>query len=269
MQSNVLEGSTADVLSAALSATNDELLLVAPDVELVEALIEHLDEDDPSVRLLASERTLKTVMGDFLAASRAADLVESGRLSLRTYEGSANTLVVTDESVAAIVRVDDRIAALTADEESFVEEVHRRFSRRYDESETFTIRTPALSTIRSTLTADLGDATANDFDAVLSSLATARGDGDGLDEVTISLLVAARNEDLLYDISKWGENIGIASKATFSRTKSHLEELGLITTEKVPIDVGRPRLRLKLGDDRLRDTDPGQLASVAQSILAA
>ncbi len=43
--------------------------------------------------------------------------------------------------------------------------------------------------------------------------------------------------------------------------------MGLIDTEKVPIDVGRPRLRLKIGDDRLREADNGQLATVAQSIL--
>jgi hypothetical protein len=35
----------------------------------------------------------------------------------------------------------------------------------------------------------------------------------------------------------------------------------------VPIDVGRPRLRLKLGDDRLADADTDQLAGVATSIL--
>jgi hypothetical protein len=43
--------------------------------------------------------------------------------------------------------------------------------------------------------------------------------------------------------------------------------MGLLDTEKVPIDVGRPRLRLMLGDDRLRDSDTDQLASVAQTIL--
>uniref|UniRef100_UPI001E507812 transcriptional regulator TbsP domain-containing protein n=1 Tax=Halegenticoccus soli TaxID=1985678 RepID=UPI001E507812 len=57
------------------------------------------------------------------------------------------------------------------------------------------------------------------------------------------------------------------SKATFSRTKTRLEDMGLIDTEKVPIDVGRPRLRLKLGDDRLRRADAGDLAGVAQSFL--
>jgi hypothetical protein len=43
--------------------------------------------------------------------------------------------------------------------------------------------------------------------------------------------------------------------------------MGLLDTEKVPIDVGRPRLRLMLGDDRLRDADTDQLASVTQTIL--
>ncbi|MFB6130649.1 MAG: DUF5821 family protein, partial [Salinigranum sp.] len=44
-------------------------------------------------------------------------------------------------------------------------------------------------------------------------------------------------------------------------------DTGVIETEKVPIDVGRPRLRLKLGDDRLREAGAGDLASVAQSLL--
>lgn len=114
----------------------------------------------------------------------------------------------------------------------------------------------------------MGPDAVDDFDTVLESLTTARGDGDGLDEVTISLLVAAKNEELLYDISKWGEDVGIASKATFSRAKTTLEEMGLIDTEKVPIDVGRPRLRLRFAHERLQSASADELASVAQSLLA-
>jgi len=80
--------------------------------------------------------------------------------------------------------------------------------------------------------------------------------------------VAARNGDLLYDISRWGEDVGIASKATFSRTKTRMEESGVIATEKVPIDVGRPRLRLRLGDERLDVDDDREFARVARSMLA-
>ena len=60
----------------------------------------------------------------------------------------------------------------------------------------------------------------------------------------------------------------IASKATFSRTKTRLEDAGIIDTEKVPIDVGRPRLRLKLGDERLHGVDAGELAAVASDLMA-
>ncbi|MFB6207302.1 MAG: DUF5821 family protein, partial [Haloglomus sp.] len=37
--------------------------------------------------------------------------------------------------------------------------------------------------------------------------------------------------------------------------------------EKVPIDVGRPRLRLKLADERLQGASPAELARVTQSVL--
>jgi len=269
MESNVIEGTLADVLDEVLAADDDGLYLVNPTPETIEDLVEVLDADSPTVRLLAPEDTLKDVMDDFLVASSAADHVESGNLELRTAAGDANTLVVTDAAVVSLVSAGDHAAGLTTDDGAFVGGAHEQYSSAWDSAEEFNLRTPALSRVRNSLNEELGEPTARDFDSVLDSLETARGDGDGLDEVTISILVAARNEDLLYDISKWGEDVGIASKATFSRTKSRLEEMGLIDTEKVPIDVGRPRLRLKLGDDRLEDAETGELASVAQSMLAA
>jgi hypothetical protein len=103
---------------------------------------------------------------------------------------------------------------------------------------------------------------------VLESIADTDTD-DWLDEVAVSLLVAAKHEQLLYDISHWGEDEGVASKATFSRTKTNLEEQGLLETEKVPIDVGRPRLRLLLGNERLREADAEELVGVAYEMLSA
>jgi hypothetical protein len=156
---------------------------------------------------------------------------------------------------------------LATDDEAFISGAYGQYAGERDRAEAFSLRTPGLSRVRETLAERIGETAAADFDEVLTSMESARGDGDGLDEVTISLLVAAKNDELLYDISKWGEDVGIASKATFSRTKSELEETGLITTEKVPIDVGRPRLRLKLGDD-VGDASITELAGMAQSALA-
>ena len=263
------EASTGDVLDGALDAAEDELYVVNPDADVLEELLGTLATDDgPTVELLAAESVLKETARDFKLASAAADLRDAGRLELRVHEGTDNTLLVTESSVVAVVSAGGRAAGIVADDEGFVADAYEEYAAAFAESEPFELRTPGTTEVRETLAEGLGDATADDFDGVLASLETARGDSDDLDEVTVSLLVAAKNEELLYDISKWGEDVGIASKATFSRTKSELEEAGLLDTEKVPIDVGRPRLRLKLADDRLRDASTGELASVAQSVLA-
>ncbi len=271
--SNLLTDNVEDILDAVLSAVDDELLVVNPTTETIEALVTvaSADEDRPEIRMLAEEALLKDVMDDFIVASNAADLVAAGRLTVRTLTDTdgENALLITPNAVMALVTAGEKVAALATDDGEFVALAGETYTARFEEAKQFNLRTPPLTQVRTTLEDEIGDATRSDFDSVLSSLKTARGDGDGLDEVTISLLVAARNEVLLYDISKWGEDVGIASKATFSRTKTKLEDMGLIDTEKVPIDVGRPRLRLKLGDERLRDAGTDELASVAQSLLAS
>jgi hypothetical protein len=272
LDSNLISSGLNDTLTTILSKGEDELLVINPTGDTIEALVAvatALDGDLPTIRVVADESLLKSVVDDFIVASHAADLVDSGVLSLRTgVDPEENSLVVTESVVLSLVTADERVAALVTDDEAFVDAAYESYTRVWEDATEFALRTPSISVVRESLETDISEEIRADFDAVLSSLQTARGDGQGLDEVTISLLVAAKNEILLYDISKWGEDVGIASKATFSRTKTRLEDVGLIDTEKVPIDVGRPRLRLKLGDDRLRQSDADQLAGVAQSVLA-
>jgi len=271
MSETLLTDDVAALLSTVLSETATESYVVDPSPDTVEELVAVASETEsmPEVRLLAPEETLKEVTADFIVAGRAANLLADGRLALRaTSDRPENALLLTDSAVVAIVDAGDRVAGLTTDDADFVASIRNRYEAAWEDADEYGLRTPPLATVRETLEADIGSETARDFDAVLASLQTARGNGNGLDEVTISLLVAAKNGELLYDISKWGEDIGLASKATFSRTKTNLEDMGLIDTEKVPIDVGRPRLRLMLGDDRLQGAEADQLASVAQSILS-
>ncbi len=271
MTSNLLDTQLDEILREMIDDADDELLLVNPAKETIETFVDvatHADAELPSVQLLAEERTLKDVMDDFIIASNTADLVEMGVLSLRTVESPPrNSLVITDESIVALIDTGNEVAGLVSEDDAFVDRTVETYRSRWEAANEFNLRTPPISRVRETLSEEISADAEADFSNILDSLETARGDGDGLDEVTISLLVAAKNEALLYDISKWGEDVGIASKATFSRTKTKLEDMGLIDTEKVPIDVGRPRLRLKFGDDRLRDADNGQLATTAQSIL--
>ncbi|MCL9813387.1 transcriptional regulator TbsP [Natranaeroarchaeum aerophilus] len=271
MTSNLLDTQLDEILREMIDDADEELLLVNPAEETIETFVDvatHLDGELPSVQLLAEERTLKDVMDDFIIASNTADLVEMGVLTLRTVESPPrNSLVITDESIVALIDTGNEVAGLVSEDDAFVDRTVETYRSRWEAADEFNLRTPPISRVRETLSEEISADAEADFSNILDSLETARGDGDGLDEVTISLLVAAKNEALLYDISKWGEDVGIASKATFSRTKTRLEDMGLIDTEKVPIDVGRPRLRLKFGDDRLRDADNGQLATTAQSIL--
>ncbi|MFC7199742.1 transcriptional regulator TbsP [Halospeciosus flavus] len=269
-----LLGTTVDdVLEEVLDEGPDDLFVVNPSADMIESVIEtatHYEGELPEIRMLADRRLLKNVMDDFLVATNAADLIEADTLSLRTVEDSTrSSLFVTESQIVALVTADDNVGGLVTDDEEFVDAAYETVEADWEAADEYTLRTPGISRIRQTLDDEISPEVEEDFENVLASLESARGDGDGLDEVTISLLVAARNRVLLYDISKWGEDVGIASKATFSRTKTKLEDMGLIDTEKVPIDVGRPRLRLKLADERLQDSDPSELANVAQSILAS
>ncbi len=269
MESNVMERTVADVLDEALRAEDEGLFVVAPDAETIKALVEVLDDSAPPVRLLGDRDTVKRVTSDFLTAGRAANHIESGALEIRTGDDGTNTLLITGSSVVSIVGANDRVAGLTTDDEAFIESANERFERAWEQAEPYPLRTPSLARVRETMEAELGATTADDFDAALSLFETADERENELDEVMVALLIAAKNEELLYDVSKWGEDVGIASKATFSRTKTKMEEQGLIDTEKVPIDVGRPRLRLKLADERLENVEADELVDAARSILDA
>jgi hypothetical protein len=253
-----------DILRAGVDAAGDTLDVVDPDVPALVGLVEALTAvaDPPETQVTTAEETLKRATDDFLIASRTADLVADETLSLYAGRRRGHTLLVVDGGVHAVVRVADRAAALSTDDESFVAAAYGAASDRADGAEAFSLRTPPLSRVRETLAETAGEDALADFDAALDACADA---GVAVDEVTLSLLVAARNDVLLYDISRWGEDVGIASKATFSRTKSRLEDAGLVDTEKVPIEVGRPRLRLKAGDDRVRD-DSAALADVVAAL---
>lgn len=275
MNESVLERTTTDVFQMVLQSVTDPLVVTSSG-ETVEDLVTAIDaqsegsdaQSDGSVRLLAPDAVLTDVMEDFLVASVAADLVEAERLEIRTVDTVSRQLVVAADSVVALVTEGERAAGLRTDDEEFVASAVEHYADLWETADEFTLRTPPISHIQNTLEEQFGPSVASDFDGVLDALETARGDDDGLDEVTISLLVAAKHEELFYDISRWAEDVGLASKATFSRTKNRLETLGLIDTEKVPIDLGRPRQRLLLGDDRLLEAESANLATTAQSIIS-
>lgn len=265
-----LSNELTELLRWAFATTGDACYLVDPTSDAVEAAVDVLgatEGADLDVRLLGRKTVFRDVMDDFLVASRAADHVEDGTLSCRVLAdptGHKRNLVVSPSAVTSVLRADGLFAGLRAEDDAYVGRVYDLYETLFAESDPYGLRTPPLGRVESTLERDLGPACRADFADILSNLRTARGD-DGPDEVSVSLLVAARNRVQFYDLTKWAEDVGLASKATFSRKKSALEERGLIATQKVPSDVGRPRLRLVVGDDRLAGATAAELAGVVQS----
>jgi hypothetical protein len=268
MQPTHIEKNATDLCGAALDDVTGEVLAIGPSTAVIDGLVTVLTEHDdaPTVRLLATESVLKDAVDEFTDASIIADLVADETLVLRTTtERLDGPLLLTDERVISLVTTHERTAGLATDDTSFVDAAREEYTDRWADAEPFTLRTPPLSRVQESLEREFGTELAADFERMRIALAETDGD---FDEVDISLLAAARNEALLYDISTWGEGVGVASRATFSRKKTRLEEGGLIDTEKVPIDVGRPRLRLLLGDDRLREIEADEVVSVAAELLA-
>ncbi|MFW5918700.1 MAG: transcriptional regulator TbsP [Halanaeroarchaeum sp.] len=272
MTATLLGTDVADVLDAVLADGPETLYVVNPSGRVLERLTNAAvasGDDLPPIRVLGESEMLKAVLDDFLVASTAADLIEADVLSLRTLSESVYcSTIVTDVATVAVVEAEDVVGGLATKDADFVDVTFESATAEWNRSSSYSLRTPAISRVYETLEREIGPDVREDFEAMLGALETARGDGTDLDEVTISLLVAAANGVLLYDISKWGEDVGIASKATFSRTKTKLEDVGLVDTEKVPIDVGRPRLRLRLAGD-LADADPEAVVATAVETLSS
>jgi hypothetical protein len=271
LESNSVDTSKTELLRSALKGEYGEVFVVGFDEEATEALIDVVGgiDEPPRVRLLAWKSGPKWLRDDFVRASAAAELIAGDTLSLRTTDDLfENGLVVTEEAVISLVGAGERVAGLLTDNRELVDSAREHWSSVWEAATEFSLRTPTRSRVEESLRAEFGPDVESDFWTMLDALGTARSDGVRLDEVTVSVLAAAKHKALLYDISKWGENVGVASRATFSRTKNRLEEEGLIETEQVPIEVGRPRQRLLLGDERLRDADSEELASAAQSLFS-
>jgi hypothetical protein len=272
MLTNRVEKDYGSIIAKLLSESAGPVFVVQPSLAALAALVETAtahDGDLPTLRVLAEEDVCKDLRREFLLASRAADLVAADALDLRSADPTqGNHLYVTEDAVHAVVAAGSHVALLSTDDAEFTAATRDRCETQWESAAEFDLRTPPRSRVDGALREDIGEDVAETFSAVLDSVEAIRG-GDDLDEVALSLLVAAKHEVLLYDISKWGEDIGVASKATFSRVKNKLEDAGLLTTEKVPMDIGRPRLRLLLADDRLREADPDELVGVASDLLDA
>lgn len=273
MPVETLVGSDEEVLAGVFSDASDEVLVVTPRLGVVAATARALDELDPpdNVRLLTDRSTGSRTRREFAVATRLVEFARRDLLALRSLDAEVTTsLVLTSDRVASLVPLsDDETVALVTDDEEAVFELRGKYVGLWADATPVDLETPAYSDLLESLGERLGDDVEADVATVFESVPTTRGVADTLDEVDVTLLMAARNGKQFYELNRWGEDVGLASAATFSQAKQRLERAGLVTTEKVEREgVGRPRQRLVLSTDSLRDVPPAELVSAARSVLA-
>ena len=224
----------------------DPLYLLRPAPTTLELLVQATGEDTPPLHVLASIDDLRAVRRRFRLATSIAELRRQDRLTLTAAAPAGRgTVLVTGETAYAIAHVDEERLLFEA---SSAPGKLLETCRQYHGTESFDLRTPAWGRISETLVDTFNTDVEDDFRVAIQEW-TKTVDEQALGTATIALLIAGQHELLLHDISAWGEDLGVASKATFSRAKTALVEDGILTSEKVPIEVGRPRLRLMLTDE--------------------
>lgn len=223
-------------------------IFAGPSAELIRAatFVCWHPEDSPPMRLLADEDVLTECRRDFSLAARMADLEADDRLLLFAMDGDDKgaSVAIQDGGMGVLLPTQDGHAVVPAAPGPAHDAVQAYHEQRLRAADGFDLRTPGLSRVRQTLEADLGADMRQTFDELLELVEWE--DAGPINERQMCLLAAAQNGVQLYQVSKWAEDISLASKATMSREKTGLETTEILDTEKVPMDVGRPRLRLHI-----------------------
>lgn len=246
-----------------LNKEPDTLFLVNPPEDVLTILpgVVDLESDAPHIRLLADSASIKAILKDFLVASQLANLEEADRCSIRVVEDyDRNSMIVSPVGLTTYTMASDSVVTATRNFDEATRKLLDTVHSEWTGAEGFNIRTPGLSRVRAHMEEEFDPEMVREFDAILSAADELRRHNGGLDEVKVALLAGARREALLYNVSHWGEDVGLASQATFSRIKQLLEDQGMIETSKVQRDIGRPRLRLHLKDSALREMNREQFA---------
>jgi len=228
---------------------SDDVKLVISDIELIIDVVDGISaKDGLRSEVIIPEAETRHVRLNFPLNSRIAELVKQDKLSIyATATTPLSNIVLDGSDFYNLIRLGNikRFAKMTGD--GLSEDVVEEFTRIRDGADRVELDILPWSDLLTQLEEIVDEETRHEFERLIEA---ARIENLGaLDDISVAIIAAAQSEALLYDLGKWAEEVGLASKATFSRRKQNLEEEGLIYTEKVPVEVGRPRLRLMLSED--------------------
>ncbi|GAB7012960.1 transcriptional regulator TbsP domain-containing protein [Halolamina salina] len=198
--------------------------------------------------ILIPQSTIDEVKNTFPLNSFFRQLIDESELSVYGIEESElPTLLISEDTIHFRILLGSVGQLVDVPRDREFEDLVEQFDSLATEATVAQFDTPGWETILSRLEEEVGENTRLEFERLI--LAAHLEELGALDEVSVAVIAAAQSGALQYNLGKWAEDIGLASKATISRRKSNLVDDGVIVTESVPVEVGRPRERLHLSDD--------------------
>jgi hypothetical protein len=252
----------------------DEWRAVTADVDFLAALLEALHGADarPRVELFPTVAACDRLDRDFLTASRSRDLDVDGDVAVRTlpddHDHVCTLLLSADgDEVWTVVPLGGGEAVLTAIEDGTAgDRLRDRYDSLWASAMPHTADAPPYSRLVGKFEAELGPEDRADLETAFGAAET-RSPDDRLGPVALALLVAAVHRRQLRTVVDWATGVDLASQGTVSRTKTRLEDLGLLATEPVKNGVGRPRQRLVLADEAFETLSVDELVGNAAGIV--
>jgi hypothetical protein len=229
-----------------------EFRISVPDTDDIESFIhmfeEHEIEGNGEVIISPplTNRLMDNTQASFPTDSYIEQLANDTDIEFRVYtEEKLPALLITPTEAYYRLSFGHIEEIVRVSGERFRSALESEFRSLFRQSSELEVDIPAWEELIDRLAQSTNDEMAEEFKEIVETLS----DEGPIDEVLAAIIAGARTEVLLYEISKWGEDAGISSKATFSRRKTNLEEKDIITTESAPVEIGRPRERLLIQDE--------------------
>lgn len=227
---------------------SDDVKLVVSDIELIIDVVDQISSnEDTEFEVIIPESEARQVRLNFPLNSKVAELVKQNRLSLySTDTRPLSNIVIDDSDLYNLVRLGEIEQFAKSTDKDLSTIIGEEFTRVKNTAELIEMKILAWSDLLTQLEEKVDTETRREFERLIEA---ARIENLGaLDDISVAIIAAAQSGALLNDIGNWAEEVHLASKATFSRRKQNLEKEGIIYTEKVQIEIGRPKQRLLLSD---------------------
>lgn len=227
---------------------SDEVKLVISDIELLLSVVDYLwTEDTVYFDVVIPEEEARNVRLDFPLNARISELVAQDRLSIYASEATPLSTIILDGSdVYTLVQFGQTEQFAKSTDKDLQTRLNAEFVRITESADLVNPDILGWSELLGQLEQVVDSDTRHEFERLIEA---ARIENLGaLDDISVAIVAAAHSGALLNDLSTWAGEVGLASSATFSRRKQKLEDADVIYTERVPIEVGRPKQRLKLSD---------------------